>query len=384
MRETSRSGRLHDTAVDMKLPLIASYVSDWVVLVAAAVVGSVLGSITPNKRPFDLLDRDISYPFTERETVSTTVLVLVSIVAPIVLVLLVVLVLVPGPTVPKDVPRSLVWRRKLWELHAGWLGLALSVVASWFITNGMKNLLGKPRPDLVSRCHLAGANVTDYLVGGDSTAPGFQQLVSAAICKNTDTATLDDGFRSFPSGHSSMSAAGLIYLSLFLASKLAIAVPFLAPVSDDEREVLRSSAFPSRAPHPTKLSSPSQQREQTAGDLTEGGDQVPDQGDAAQKAALGSRRQAAAPPLYLLVLASVPVFVSIFISMSRWYDFRHHGFDILFGFAIGSVTSLFAFRYYHMPVRSGAGWAWGARSTDKAFWAGLGSNSYATSKTSPV
>jgi hypothetical protein len=90
------------------------------------------------------------------------------------------------------------------------------------------------------------------------------------------------------------------------------------------------------------------------------------------------RRQAAAPPLYLLLLCILPTFTSVFIASSRWFDFRHHGFDILFGFLIGVLTAFFSFRYYHLPVGQGAGWAWGPRSRDKAFWAGIGSFSYAT------
>lgn len=92
------------------------------------------------------------------------------------------------------------------------------------------------------------------------------------------------------------------------------------------------------------------------------------------------RRQAAAPPLYLLLLSAIPFFLAIFIASSRWFDFRHHGFDILFGFFIGTVTAFFAFRYYHLPIGRGAGWAWGPRSRDKAFWAGVGSFSFATDR----
>lgn len=89
------------------------------------------------------------------------------------------------------------------------------------------------------------------------------------------------------------------------------------------------------------------------------------------------RQQAAAPPLYLLIFASAPFFVAVFIASSRWFDFRHHGFDILFGFLIGTVCAFFAFRWYHLPVSQGAGWAWGPRCADKAWWAGVGSFSYA-------
>lgn len=40
--------------------LTLSYFLDWLVVVVLAVVGGVLGRITPNKRPFSLGDRDIS------------------------------------------------------------------------------------------------------------------------------------------------------------------------------------------------------------------------------------------------------------------------------------------------------------------------------------
>lgn len=91
-----------------------------------------------------------------------------------------------------------------------------------------------------------------------------------------------------------------------------------------------------------------------------------------------ARHQAAAPPLYLLVLTLVPFFTAVFIATSRWFNFRHHGFDILFGFFIGTTCAFFAFRWYHLPIMRGAGWAWGPRAADKAWWAGVGSLSYAT------
>jgi hypothetical protein len=40
--------------------LIASYVTDWACLIAAGVVGTVLGNVTPTRRPFYLNDPNIS------------------------------------------------------------------------------------------------------------------------------------------------------------------------------------------------------------------------------------------------------------------------------------------------------------------------------------
>lgn len=305
-------------------------------------------------------------------------------VIPIVVVLVISLVFVPGNTVPKGTPKSLIWKRKLWELHVGWLGLALSLASAWFITNGMKNLFGKPRPDLLSRCNPDIENFTKYIVGGEAVADGFQRLVSADICRgmeNRDDAQslLEDGFRSYPSGHSSSAAAGLVYLSLFIASKFAITFPFLAPApAGHANPAATFSAFPSRHPGNQARSRRLQATLEQEDIHAPAHDQETSDLFARHNTRLASvRQQAAAPPLYLLIFAAAPFFTAIFIASSRWFDFRHHGFDILFGFLIGLVCAFFAFRWYHLPISQGAGWAWGPRCSDKAFWAGVGSFSYA-------
>jgi hypothetical protein len=94
------------------------------------------------------------------------------------------------------------------------------------------------------------------------------------------------------------------------------------------------------------------------------------------EAIIAARNQAAAPPVYLLVFAIIPFFASIYISSTRWSDFRHHGFDILFGYFIGGVTAICAFRWYHLPISQGAGWSWGPRSSERSFWAGVGVGTY--------
>ncbi|KAK2610740.1 hypothetical protein N8I77_004146 [Diaporthe amygdali] len=362
------------------ITVVSSYVFDWIIIFVALGVAYYMGNHPPNKRPFFLEDPNISFPFTEHETVPPWLLVTCMGAIPIAVVLIVSLIFVPGNTVPKGTPKSLIWKRKLWELHVGWLGLALSLASAWFITNGMKNLFGKPRPDLLSRCNPDIENFTKYIVGGENVADGFQRLVSAEICRGMDNRDdaqelLEDGFRSYPSGHSSSAAAGLIYLSLFIASKFAITFPFLAPAPAGQANPAATfSAFPSRHPGARRLQATLEQEslhaqthDPAASDLF-----------ARHNKRLASvRQQAAAPPLYLLIFASAPFFTAIFIASSRWFDFRHHGFDILFGFLIGLVCAFFAFRWYHLPISQGAGWAWGPRCSDKAFWAGVGSFSYA-------
>lgn len=267
----------------------------------------------------------------------------------------------------------------------GLLGLGLSVIAAWFITNAMKNLFGKPRPDLLSRCEPDLENLAKYIIGGlKGTSTTSGQLVSPDICKNPDKAKLDDGFRSYPSGHSSSAAAGLIYLSLFIASKFAITIPFVAPSGNGAADASAFTAFPSRTRLPSiKVSEPDSYelptRNKSLPTSTSLDSALGNPGITRHNRTVAAvRRQAAAPPIYLLVLAIVPFGGSVFIAGSRWWDFRHHAFDILFGYLIGTITAIFAFRWYHLPISRGAGWAWGPRSHDKAFWAGVGSYSYAT------
>ena len=218
---------------------------------------------------------------------------------------------------------------------------------------------------MLSRCNPDLANVSKYALGEVGI------LVTAAICRNTDKSIMNDGFRSFPSGHSSFSSAGLIYLSLFLASKLTITIPFLSYAAYSSN-CTRFSAFPSRVGN-------------EPGENSRGLDKTspsavsnPFYGTPSPTNALtAARNQAASPPVYLLLLTVIPWFASIYISSTRFSDFRHHGFDILFGYFIGTICAFFAFRYYHLPISRGAGWAWGPRSRETSFWAGIGVGSYA-------
>lgn len=354
--------------------LVFSYVLDWLIIMAAAGVGAALALITPNKRPFSLTNPEISFPYVEREKVSLTALAFAAGAGPALVILLICLLLVPGPTVLKSTPKLLVLKRKLWELHTGWLGLALSQAASFLITSGLKNLFGKPRPDLLSRCQPDIPNLSNYshsVWGSGNSFENFN-VVSASICTQTDQHKLDDGFRSFPSGHSSFAAGGLVYLSLFLASKLATTIPFLVAGAG----AARLSAFPSRAGSRTSNRTPDDQSIGSRDKVPPGHDMFGEP-TGHDEMVVAARSQAAGPPVYLLVIATIPFFVAVYIASSRYSDFRHHGFDILFGFLIGTVTSVFAFRYYHLPINQGAGWSWGPRSEDRAFWAGVGVGNYA-------
>ncbi|KAI3565737.1 PAP2 superfamily-domain-containing protein [Fusarium oxysporum f. sp. albedinis] len=374
----SSLGTLSSGLLGRRFPvrLVLSYLFDWIICFAFVGIGGWLDRIAPTKRPFSLIDASISYPFAEHELVPAYLLFVLAVGVPFVIVVVVSLILVPGMTVPKGTPKTLIWQRKLWELHVGVLGLVLSLTLSWFFTSSMKNLFGKPRPDLLSRCDPDWGNIDRYLVGGFKWQSMTGQLVSADICQQTDKYKIDDGFRSYPSGHSSAAAGGLIYASLFMASKFAITLPFILPPAASAAGAASHAAFPSQIHTDPVVDHYELSR--TRG-LDGSFSSTPTKEHVGQDntKVQSLRRQAAAPPIYLLALGLLPFGVSIFIAGSRWHDRRHHGFDILFGYLMGFTASIFAFRYYHLPIRAGAGWAWGPRSDERAFWAGIGRQGYA-------
>jgi len=75
-----------------------------------------------------------------------------------------------------------------------------------------QNAVGRPRPDLLARCDAAPGTPKD-------------SLVTFEVCRETNRHKLHDGWRSFPSGHSSFAFSGLGYLAMFLAGQMHIFRP---------------------------------------------------------------------------------------------------------------------------------------------------------------
>jgi membrane-associated phospholipid phosphatase len=184
--------------------LIFSYIFDWVVIALIAAVGGGWNYIKPFHRPFSLVDLSISNPYEVDETIPTWLLIFIGLAVPAGIIFVVCLIFVPGPTASQGTPKSLIWKRKIWEWNTGWMGLAMSLATAFMITQGMKLLFGKPRPDLLSRCQPDLTRISESTVGGYGS--GFNQLwvlVTSEICQQTDDDILQDGFKSFPSGHAS-------------------------------------------------------------------------------------------------------------------------------------------------------------------------------------
>ena len=155
----------------------------------------------------------------------------------------------------------------------------------------------------------------------------------------------------------SVSWAGMVYLALFLCSKFSVTIPYLLPYT----------------------------YETSIRDTKENDQGLPNGISDDQNGIIGStkntpvplRNQAAAPPAYLYILPLICISISSYVASTRFSDFRHHGFDILFGSTMGSVISYISFRMYHLPIRRGSGWSWGPRSASRAWGIGVGTRGYA-------
>ena len=128
--------------------------------------------------------------------------------------------------------------------------------------------------------------------------------------------------------------AGLWYLSLYLATRFDI-VP----------------------PSATKYL----QRRDRVQQNDEAGNPLMQSDEHEDNSTLRLDKSIAAPPAYLLPLPYIPLGLAIFIAGTRYFDFRNHGFDVLAGSAVGTVTAWFGFRLYHPPLASHLREPWGPR-----------------------
>ncbi|KAG2034196.1 phosphatidic acid phosphatase type 2/haloperoxidase [Suillus americanus] len=171
-----------------------SYAPDWIISGALWVIFRVTDNyISGFKRHFSLSDVSLRYPYAINQRIGTTALGFISCGVPFVLQCLINFLTVQS------------W----WDFHHSTLGLILSLSMTRAITQFVKVTVGRPRPDLISRCQ----PVT-------SSADPFWGLSTADICTQTVPRILEDGWRSFPSGHASLSFAGLGFLAFYLAGKL--------------------------------------------------------------------------------------------------------------------------------------------------------------------
>lgn len=240
--------------------------------------------VEPFHRLFYINDLAISFPHAEVERVPVALNVVYAAAVPLVLIVL---------------ANSLSGASRH-KHHVAVLGLAIALILTSFLTDTVKNTVGRPRPDLVARCKPAPGTPENKLVGFD-------------VCTETRHHVLHDGWRSFPSGHSSFSFAGLGYLSLFLAGQVRLFV----------------------------VGAGSGGRKNGANGRAGGGD---DGGDDRAVYARGDLARA------LLCLA--PLLGAAMIAISRCQDYRHDVYDVCTGALLGYVVAYWSYRRYWPQLSS--------------------------------
>ncbi|KAG8087157.1 hypothetical protein GUJ93_ZPchr0010g11080 [Zizania palustris] len=162
---------------------------DWIILLCLAVVDALLNIIEPFHRFVGRnMMTDLSYPL-KGNTIPFWAVPLIAIVLPWV---------VFGGIYFK--------KKNVYDLHHGILGILYSVLITAVITDAIKDGVGRPRPDFFWRCFPDGK-------------PKFDNISTDVICHG-EKSVIKEGHKSFPSGHSSWSFAGLGFLAWYLAGKL--------------------------------------------------------------------------------------------------------------------------------------------------------------------
>ncbi|KIW23358.1 uncharacterized protein PV07_11565 [Cladophialophora immunda] len=301
-------------AATFAIRLLFSYLFDWAVVAIFAAAGGVLNYISGYHRPFSLTDAAIAYP-NKPDIVSIPVVFVVALLAPAGIIAVVNFGGLAFKSNPNRTGKD-GWRKVVWEVHVGWLGLCAALATTLFVTAGLKDMVGKPRPNLLARCAPDLSSISQYIVGGfgNSLNSEAESLVSSGICRQSDKRLLDDGFAAFPSGHSSFSSAGMVYLSLWLYARFSSGIP--SPDITPQRGLRESDSWGTVA---------------------------------------WAKQKQAAPSLWRIAVTLAPIFAALFICASRYADFHHAGFDIISGAVIGTVIGWASFRLYHLPARRGYG-----------------------------
>ncbi|OQD70654.1 hypothetical protein PENDEC_c022G03998 [Penicillium decumbens] len=200
--------------------VVLSYIFDYVILIACVIGFWILDSIEPYHQHFSLTNISLQYPYAVHERIPIAYALCISGAFPLALIIVYTLFLdglfshhKPQDSVSgkRKLRGPWRWKDRLWEMNCGILGLLLSQGLAFVITQVLKNACGKPRPDLIDRCQPRA---------GSADLPTYG-LSNSTICTG-DAALIKDGFRSWPSGHSSSSFAGLFYTSLWLGGKLHV------------------------------------------------------------------------------------------------------------------------------------------------------------------
>ncbi|KAG0515121.1 hypothetical protein BDA96_10G252100 [Sorghum bicolor] len=162
---------------------------DWIVLLLLIAMYAVLGRLQPFHRfvAEDMM-ASLRYPM-KGNTVPSWAVPIIAIVVPMIFMV-----------------GIYIKRRNVYDLHHAILGLLFSVLITAILTVAIKDAVGWPRPDFFWRCFPDGV-------------PNYNNITGGVICHGQQS-VIEEGHKSFPSGHSSGCFSGLGFLSWYLAGKI--------------------------------------------------------------------------------------------------------------------------------------------------------------------
>ncbi|KAI3986263.1 hypothetical protein MKX01_028544 [Papaver californicum] len=164
---------------------------DWLIFLLPMVIGVVLNVIEPFHRFVGQdMTTDLMYPL-QGNTVPFWGVSLVVILLP--------MAIIAG---------IYFYRRDVYDWHHAILGLLFSVLVPGILTDAIKDAVGRPRPVFFWRCFPDGKGVFD--------------TVTKIVQCTGEKKVINEGHKSFPSGHTSWSFAGLGFLAWYLAGKIRV------------------------------------------------------------------------------------------------------------------------------------------------------------------
>ncbi|PKI65390.1 hypothetical protein CRG98_014206 [Punica granatum] len=162
---------------------------DWLILLLLVIIEVVLNVIEPFHRFVgEEMMEDLKYPLQDN-TVPVWAVPIIAMLIPFTVFIIYYFI-----------------RKDVYDLHHAILGLLFAVLITGVITDAIKDAVGRPRPDFFWRCFPDGKGV-------------YQNVTRDVICTG-DKGVIKEGYKSFPSGHTSWSFAGLVFLAWYLSGKI--------------------------------------------------------------------------------------------------------------------------------------------------------------------
>ncbi|KAI5951611.1 hypothetical protein KGF54_004685 [Candida jiufengensis] len=255
-----------------------SYIPDWILLVISTILFfQVFEFLKPFNRQFFINDPKLLHPFATVERVTDNQLYLYSTIIPAIIIIA-VSTLLKAQNKFKSTTSNVTFEY-FHFLQISLLGLFLSVFLVSILTDILKVWIGNPRPDFIARC-------------GPKPGTPINTMVDVVdVCTSPlGEIYLLDGMKSTPSGHSSMSFAGLGFLSLWLIDLF------------------------------TNLN---------LNNINNNND-----------------RKTKNEQLVYRIICFLPLILASYIALSRTQDYRHHFFDILFGGLLGLIFGYVIYKKY--------------------------------------